>query len=264
MNKKIKSLTLCLLSLQLASCGKIIDSGKRGVEVSFGKVKEEALKEGFYFYNPFSTSIHEIDIRTKKISILTQTYTKDVQTTSIEYTINANIISDEVTKLYTSVGIGRKGLDDTDFKSKILTPVSEGILKSVVGNWTATDLIANRDKASKQIFERLKVSLADKGVNLTDFQITNINYAHEFERAVELKVKAIQEAEQAKNTTVRIREEAQQKIISSKAEAESMRIRSNALAQNKSLVEYEAVQKWDGRLPQYMLGNSIPFINLNK
>ena len=31
---------------------------------------------------------------------------------------------------------------------------------------------------------------------------------------------------------------------------------------NKALVEYEAVQKWNGKLPEYLMGNSIPFINL--
>lgn len=41
-----------------------------------------------------------------------------------------------------------------------------------------------------------------------------------------------------------------------------MSIRANALTQNKALVEYEAVQKWNGILPQYMMGNSVPFVNL--
>lgn len=76
---------------------------------------------------------------------------------------------------------------------------------------------------------------------------------------------AIQQAEEAKNKTVKIREEADQRMISAKAEAESMKIRSQALSQNKSLVEYEAVQKWDGKLPETMLGNSsVPFLNLTK
>ena len=42
-----------------------------------------------------------------------------------------------------------------------------------------------------------------------------------------------------------------------------MAIRAQALTQNKALVEYEAVKKWDGKLPEYMLGGSVPFINLN-
>jgi 4-diphosphocytidyl-2C-methyl-D-erythritol kinase len=43
-----------------------------------------------------------------------------------------------------------------------------------------------------------------------------------------------------------------------------MKIKSAALSQNKNLVEYEAVLKWDGKLPEMMMGGgSVPFINLN-
>ena len=83
-----------------------------------------------------------------------------------------------------------------------------------------------------------------------------------FEKAIESKVTAEQDALKAKNRTVQIEEEAKQKIISAEAEAKSMAIRANALTRNKALVEYEAVQKWDGKLPQYMLGNTVPFLNL--
>ncbi len=41
-----------------------------------------------------------------------------------------------------------------------------------------------------------------------------------------------------------------------------MRIRAKALEKNLRLVEWEAVQKWDGKLPQYQLGGATPFINL--
>ena len=70
------------------------------------------------------------------------------------------------------------------------------------------------------------------------------------------------EALKAKNKTVQVQEEARQKVIAAEAEARSMAIRAQALSQNKSLVQYEAVQKWDGKMPQYMLGNSVPFINV--
>ena len=68
----------------------------------------------------------------------------------------------------------------------------------------------------------------------------------------------------AKNKTVQVQEEARQKVIAAEAEARSMAIRAQALTQNKALVEYEAVKKWDGKLPEYMLGNSVPFINVTK
>ena len=73
---------------------------------------------------------------------------------------------------------------------------------------------------------------------------------------------AVEQAKEAKNKTVRIEEESKQQIIQAQAEAESMRIRANALTQNKNLVEYEAVQKWNGKLPEYMMGGTMPFINI--
>lgn len=61
-----------------------------------------------------------------------------------------------------------------------------------------------------------------------------------------------------------IHEEAKQKVIQAEAEAKAMAIKSEALSKNKALVEYEAVLKWNGELPQYMMGNSVPFINVSK
>ena len=52
-------------------------------------------------------------------------------------------------------------------------------------------------------------------------------------------------------------------VLNAKAEAESIRIRANALEANAKLVEWEAVQKWDGKLPVYSMGGAVPFINLS-
>jgi hypothetical protein len=50
-------------------------------------------------------------------------------------------------------------------------------------------------------------------------------------------------------------------VIAAKAEAESIQIRAAALEKNPRLVELEAVQKWDGKLP-HITGGAVPFISL--
>lgn len=147
---------------------------------------------------------------------------------------------------------------------KVVNPALQGNLKAVIGKWDAVDLISNREKAREEIENSLRESLKDKFVEVVKFEFININYAKEFEKAVEKKVVAIQRAIEAQNQTKQIEEEAKQRVISANAEAESMRIRANALSQNKNLVEYEAVQKWNGILPQYMMGNTIPFLQLGE
>jgi len=258
----MKRIILGLSLLTLASCGEVIDSGHRGVKKHLGKVKEESLVEGFYFYNPITTSIFEIDARIKAITLETKAYTKDVQQAGITYVVNVSLVPSKIHILFKEYGVRGEGAQSYDLQSKIILPIASAAVKSVIGTWNATDVISNRQKVTSEILALIKEKFKGKYITVSNIEITSINYADKFEKAVEDKVVAIQKAQEAKNNTVRIREEAEQKIISAKAEAQSMRIRANALSANKSLVQYEAVQKWDGKLPTYTGGGAMPFIKL--
>lgn len=249
---------LLLASTALSACGvAVVDTGKRGVKTHYGKVVGESLAEGLYFYNPLTSDIIEMDTRVKREDGETSVYTKDVQQSTISYAINYSLAKDKAHIVFELVG--------QDWAKTLIGPAIAGNLKSEIGTWEAVDLIANRQKAAQNIEERLRASLAPRGINIESFQIVNIDYSDEFEQAVEAKVTAIQKAEQAKNQTVQIEEQAKQKVIAAKAEAESMEIRSRALSANTALIQYEAVQKWNGVLPQYVLGeNAMPFINIGK
>lgn len=235
---------------------KVVSPGYRGVEVSLGKVNDKSLAPGFYFYNPVTTTIHEMNVQTNKFEGKTQCYTKDIQTAELGYTINYNLEPEAAPSVYQTVGI--------DWANTLIKQVIEGELKSSVGKWDAVDLIANREKARAEIQDSITTELAKRHVIITNVQLTGIDYNSEFEKAVEAKVTAVQRAAEAQNHTVQITEEAKQTQIKATAEANAMKIKSEALAQNKSLVSYEAVLKWDGKLPNYMMGNSVPFINVNK
>jgi len=94
------------------------------------------------------------------------------------------------------------------------------------------------------------------------FQLVDIDFDDDFENAIKEKQVAEQQALKAKNVTIQIEEQAKQTKIRAEADAEAIRIKAKALESNPKLVEYEAVQKWDGKMPQYMMGNSLPLINL--
>ncbi len=260
MDKKffgIPVLVLCLLVCFIVMCNPfaMVGPGERGIKIRLGQVQSESYGEGLHLVFPFIQKFKTMDVKTQKNTLTTAVYTKDIQQARITYVINYNVQPDNVNKLFQEVGM--------DYQSKILTPVVEGTIKDIIGKWNAQDLIANREKATGDILFKLHESLADNYINVTDFQMTEINYSDVFEKAIESKVTAEQEALKAKNKTVQVQEEAKQKVIAAEAEARSMAIRAQALSQNKSLVQYEAVQKWDGKMPQYMMGNSVPFINVS-
>jgi len=243
------------LAFTLASCGfKVVDTGQRGVKVRFGKVTGEPLEEGIYFYNPLTTSVKGLSVRETKYEGTTNCYSKDAQIIEVKYTVNIKPDAGEIHNIYKEVG--------RYWANVLLKQVLEGNIKEVTGKYTAVDLIEKRQEATDELSAKLKIELAQKRISLLSFELNDMDFDNQFEEAVKRKVIAVEQAKEAKNKTVRVQEEATQKIIAAKAEAESMTIRSKALSQNKGLVEYEAVQKWDGHLPQYMMGSSVPFINL--
>ncbi|MBK3446040.1 SPFH domain-containing protein [Pseudomonas lactis] len=54
-------------------------------------------------------------------------------------------------------------------------------------------------------------------------------------------------------------------ILKAQGEAESLNIRGEALRKNPGVVELNAIEKWDGKLPVYMTsGTATPFISIGK
>ena len=250
----ISVIILLVLAILFFNPIAIVGVGERGVKVTLGRVSDKSFSEGIHFVMPFISKIKVMDVKTQKLNFTTEVYTKDIQQAKINYVVNYNLMPQYVHQMFREVGM--------NYKDTILIPAIEGNIKDIIGRWNAQDLVANRAVATADILSKLQTQMKDRYINVTSFQIIDINYSEVFEKAIESKVTAEQEALKAKNKTVQVEEEAKQKLISAEAEAKSMKIRATALTQNKALVEYEAVQKWDGKLPDYMFGNSMPFVNL--
>lgn len=250
-----KILLIVILPLTLTGCFEIVDTGHRGVKTIYGKVQPESLEEGFYWYNPFTSSIKEMNVQVQKYDVETEAYTKDVQQAKLHIVVNYNLEKTKAHEMFENVG--------RDWEDRLIPQAVNGTVKAIIGKWDAVDLISNRALAQEAVQNMLVDALESRDVHVTRVEIANIDYSPEFEKAVEAKVTAIQDAEREKNATVQVQEKAKQQVIAAKAEAESMSIRAQALTQNKALVDWEAVQKWDGVLPTYMLGGSTtPFINI--
>lgn len=251
---------LILILPLITACGfEVVDTGNRGIKTTFGEVIGEPLAEGIYFYNPFTSGIKEITVRDEKFSDKTAIFTKDTQRTDVEFAAVWHIDPMYVGKIYKEVG------DINAIQEKILKPIVLASMKDAIGQVIADELINKRELVTQAAQKTVQDNLKSKNIVLSGLQFTNIDFDDNYERAVEQKVVAIQDAQKAKNKTVQIEEEAKQTVASAKAEAESLRIRSQALAQNKGLVEFEAVKKWNGVLPVNIYGNApIPFLSLGQ
>lgn len=78
--------------------------------------------------------------------------------------------------------------------------------------------------------------------------------------ALNAKIEAQQRAQQRENEVAEARAQAAKDIAQATGTATANKIKMQSL--NETLLRWEAIQKWDGKLPQ-VNGGSMPFINLN-
>lgn len=230
-----------------------VKSTERGVLSTFGKIQDGTVKDGLHFKIPFVQSVDKVNVQQKKFDGTEDSYTRDVQTSEVQYTINYDLVQDNVAKLMKNVG--------DDYHNRIVVPYVRSAIKSSFGNFNATQIVENRDKVRSEIEAKLRTTLDSRYFTNIHFQLVNIDFDDQFETAIKEKQVAEQNALKAKNVTIQVEEQAKQTKIRAEAEAEAIRIKSTALERNPKLVEYEAVQKWNGKLPEYT-GGAIPFINI--
>ncbi|MBR4171757.1 MAG: prohibitin family protein [Kiritimatiellae bacterium] len=249
------AIILVVAFLIMGGCYKQIDPGEVGIRTFFGKITSQSLDEGLHFYWPIGGNIIVYDAKQQRMNCNTEVFTKDIQTAKIQFAINYSLDRTKIADLHQTVGIS--------FEQKLIEPAVINAVKDVIGQWEADSLIAKRDEAAKLIFSTLNQVLDKYAIQVSAVNIMDISYSDAFEKAVEEKQVAMQNAIKAKNITDQKTEEGKQLVIMAEAEAKSMTTRAEALEKNKDLVLYEAVMKWDGKLPVYLMGDVVPLLNFS-
>lgn len=258
MKKYLGIVLLIFMATQLTACGfEIVDTGHRGVKRVLKKVEGEPLGEGLHFYNPFTTSITEMYVREYNFKAQTEVFTKDNQSADVDFDLVWSLDPSKVGVLLTEVG-DEEAIERVRVRNNFL-----GSLKDAFGKQDADSVIQNRDKVANIALTEVRKKFADLGIIAHTLNLSNVQFKPDYQKAVEQKMVEKQRADKAVYETVRIKEEAKQTIETAKADAEAIKIKSAALAQNKGLIELTLAERWNGVLPQTMLGSSTPLLNLD-
>lgn len=184
-----------------------------GVRETFGNVSKDPCY-GLSMKLPLFGKFIKFEKTTQRIEEEDETYTQDIQPAKIIYVFTYKIVDSNAPELYLSAG--------RSYQEKIIIPKLKSSMKDVIGKWVAQELVANRDKAAKEIEEKIISELPAEFICEVSFVINDISYSDNFEAGIEAKVLAEQEAQKTKNRTLQIEEEAKQKVIAAQAEANAL------------------------------------------
>ena len=259
----------------------IVESGHVGVVRTLGAVQPEAFAEGFHMKKPFMDKVEQIDIRLTAASAKAVSASKDLQTVQTQVTVQYSLTGALAPLMYQKIG------KRSTVSLTLIEPAIQESVKAITAKYTAEELVTKRAEVKVAIQEAIdtfiSITLADKEISsnalrIANVAITDFDFSEEFNKAIELKVKAEQEALQALNEKIRRVTQAEaaaeekklaasaqafQIEVSSTARAAAIEREAKALRNNPQLIQLRIAEKWDGTLPKFSGGGAVPMLNVD-
>lgn len=260
-----------------------IQPGHVGVFINkiTGKVDEAPVHAGYTFKLPFLNQIEEYPYYMQTI-MLTKSSTQmsptneEINVNSIEgqpvscdvslsYTLNP----DKIPFLYTSFRQSIENISHGFVKQAIRQAMQEVIGKVSIGEFLGRGKYDTVLKIESLLKERLKTY----GFDIRQFTINEIRPPEKVIESISQKNIMEQDALKARNQLDKIKYEADQNIAKAKGKAKAILVESQAQAKanqiltqsiTETLVNYKAIERWDGNLPSITTGNggAVPLINM--
>jgi prohibitin 1 len=129
-----------------------------------------------------------------------------------------------------------------DFDDRVLPSIGNEVLKAVVAQYNAEELLSKRALVSGGIREALIERAAKFNLILDDVSITHLTFGKEFARAIEEKQVAQQEAETQAYVVIKADQERKAAVIRAEGEAEAAELISKAMsAAGTGLIEVRRI-----------------------
>jgi regulator of protease activity HflC (stomatin/prohibitin superfamily) len=257
-----------------------IDAGHVGIKVNLigtGKGVDNATEvTGWVFYNRFTTKIVEFPTfvqhkEYRKVEDSDESFvinSKDGSEFHVSPLLNYSVQREKVPYIFTKYRVELGAIEAGFLKTAVYDA-----FRVVANSYTADELISNRELFENKVRKNLETHLLPEGFILAQFT-SNLVYPETFKKAIEAKNNAVQSALRAENEVKTAEAQAKIKVAtaagnaqamltSAKAEAEANRLKQQTIT--PMLLQLEWVNKWDGQLPNTMLGQgSNTFYGLNK
>jgi len=254
-----------LASLVAGCAPHTVEAGTIGVKIEWGAVQPDPMPEGFHWVSLVGEDIVNINARVLKMEVDSSASSKDLQVVTTKIALNFRVDPAHVVDIYQDIGA------ISDVERNIIDPVLQEAVKTATARYNAEELITKRPQVKNDITEYVTQRLSSSNLLVTDLSIVNFQFDDKYQDAIEAKQVAEQQALAAQNDLRRIEVEAKQAaaraqgeanavLISAKSEAERQELLRRTLT--PELVQWEALQRWNGVLPT-VTGDEIPLLQLN-
>jgi len=213
-----------------------VDGGERAVIFDrFSGVKPNVVGEGTHFIIPMIQKPIIFDIRSTPRPVTVTTGSKDLQNVNITLRILYRPLPEELPRIYNNIG--------EDYAERVLPSITSEVLKAVVAQFDASEMISQREVVSQQVAAQLQARATQFGIILDDISLTHLTFGQEFTQAVELKQVAQQDAERARYLVEKAEQQKLATIISAEGDAKAAEMLAQAFkSAGDGLIELRKIE----------------------
>jgi regulator of protease activity HflC (stomatin/prohibitin superfamily) len=251
-----KVLLIFLALTLVANFFVIINAGERGVLLRFGEVQTTVLTEGIHPVIPIVENVQKLSVRVESQEISAEASSKDLQDVYADVALNWHIVPEETHLIFQRIG------DEIAIIKRIINPAVEEVLKAVMARYTAEEIITKRGEVKTGVDRALIERLRPYHIAVDDISLVHVHFSERFSDAVEAKQVAEQEAKRAEFIALKAIKEAESRVNLARGEAEVQRL----LRQNLTprLLQRQAIEKWNGKLPPILGGKGTKLLDLRQ
>src|SRR5665213_415506 len=228
----------------LLSAVKIIEPGRVGVQVLFGRVQDQVLESGLHIINP-AVDVTTFSVQTENYTMIAKSAEGQVQgddaikvlsSDGLEVTIDLSVLYKinpaKAPFILQNIGV--------NYEDKIVRPVTRTAIRDNAVNYQAVDLYSTkREEFQYKINKTITDNFARNGLEVQQILVRNISLPATVRASIESKIQAEQDAQKMQFVLQKERQEADRKRVEAQGIADYQKIISTGLTDKQ--LQYQSI-----------------------